>query len=108
VWQCSAENTETVNASLLPAPFSAMACRLLVESGIGGKMTKTFYESNADRDRATRIVAKSLYKELRSQGYDARQIVAVSTELLGLVTAEISEPTAATLEPATSAPVART
>jgi hypothetical protein len=41
------------------------------------------------RDRALRIVAKSIYKELRSNGFEAKEIVALSSELLSLVTDEI-------------------
>ena len=42
-----------------------------------------------ERDKAVKILAKSLFRELRMQGYDTRQIVALSTELIGLVTSEI-------------------
>jgi hypothetical protein len=38
------------------------------------------------RREAVRILARSLFRELRSQGYSARQIVGVATELLGQVT----------------------
>ncbi len=39
--------------------------------------------------RALKILAKSIYKELRHNGYTRSEIVAFSTELLGLVTSEI-------------------
>jgi len=39
-----------------------------------------------DRDRAIRILAKSVYKELSKQGYDARQLLSFATELIGQVT----------------------
>jgi len=41
--------------------------------------------------RAARILAKSIYRELTSQGYDDKQIVALATELLAEVTARIGE-----------------
>jgi hypothetical protein len=41
------------------------------------------------REKAVKILAKSIYRELKSNGYEAREIVALSTELLGLLTTEI-------------------
>ena len=43
------------------------------------------------RERAVKILAKSIYKELRQNGYDPKQIVALSSELISLVTTEIKE-----------------
>jgi hypothetical protein len=45
----------------------------------------------ANRERAVKILAKSIYKELRQNGYDPKQIVALSSELISLVTTEIKE-----------------
>jgi hypothetical protein len=42
-----------------------------------------------ERDRALKILAKSIFRELRTNGYEAREIVALSTELLSLLTTEI-------------------
>jgi hypothetical protein len=42
------------------------------------------------RNRSVRILAKSIFRELKSQGYDDRQIVALATELLSEVTDEMS------------------
>ncbi len=42
-------------------------------------------------EKSVKILAKSLYRELRSNGYDDRQIVALSTELISLLTTEIKE-----------------
>jgi hypothetical protein len=36
--------------------------------------------------KATRILAKSLFKELRGNGYSPNQILSLSTELIDLVT----------------------
>jgi hypothetical protein len=44
-----------------------------------------------ERDRAVKIVAKSIFRELKGNGYDARQLVALATEIIGLVTAEMNE-----------------
>jgi hypothetical protein len=40
--------------------------------------------------KAVRILARSLYRELTSQGYDERQIVALATDLISEVTAKMS------------------
>ena len=42
-------------------------------------------------DRSLKIIAKSLFRELKENGYDNRQIVNLSTELLGLVTSELRD-----------------
>jgi len=42
--------------------------------------------TSADRQKAVRILAKSIYRELTSKGYDERQIVALATELISEVT----------------------
>ena len=42
-------------------------------------------------DRSVKILAKSLFRELRTNGYDDRQIVALSTELIGLLTVDIRD-----------------
>lgn len=42
-------------------------------------------------DRSLKIIAKSLFKELKENGYDNRQIVNLSTELLSLVTTALRD-----------------
>lgn len=42
-------------------------------------------------DRSVKILAKSLFRELRTNGYDDKQIVALSTELIGLLTVDLRE-----------------
>jgi hypothetical protein len=39
--------------------------------------------------KATRILAKSLFKELRGNGYSPNQILSLSTELIELVTQDL-------------------
>ena len=39
--------------------------------------------------KGTQILAKSLFKELRGSGYTANQILALSTELIELVTQDL-------------------
>ncbi len=48
-----------------------------------------------ERNRAVRILAKSIYKELTEQGYDEKQIVSLATELIGAVTREMGSSPAA-------------
>jgi hypothetical protein len=42
-----------------------------------------------ERDKALKILAKSIFRELKTNGYSAREIVSLSTELLSLITTEI-------------------
>jgi hypothetical protein len=39
--------------------------------------------------KGTKILAKSLFKELRGNGYSANQILSLSTELIDLVTQDL-------------------
>ncbi len=43
------------------------------------------------RTRAVRILAKSIYRDLETQGFDQKEIVALATELISEVTAKISK-----------------
>jgi hypothetical protein len=44
-----------------------------------------------NRERALRILSKSLYKDLRQNGYEPKQIVALASELIAYVTTDISD-----------------
>ena len=46
-----------------------------------------------DREKALKILARSMFKELKSQGYEARQIVALATELISQVTSDLAHDT---------------
>jgi hypothetical protein len=39
--------------------------------------------------RSSRILAKTIYRELRASGLDEREVLALASELLGLVAAEV-------------------
>ena len=41
-------------------------------------------------EKALKIIARSLFKEPKLNGYDSRQIVSLSTELISLVTSDLS------------------
>jgi hypothetical protein len=47
--------------------------------------------ASTNRERALKILSKSLYRELRENGYEPKQIVALATELISLVTTDIKE-----------------
>jgi hypothetical protein len=52
-------------------------------------MALPFGDTSGARDsRALAILAKTIYRELRSSGFEARDVVALAGELLGLVTSE--------------------
>jgi hypothetical protein len=42
-------------------------------------------------DKATQILARSLFKELRHSGYSSNQILGLTTELIDLVTQNLRE-----------------
>ncbi len=57
--------------------------------------------------KGTKILAKSLFKELRGNGYSANQILSLSTELIDLVTQDLksaSQPVEEAAAPAPAAP----
>lgn len=53
-------------------------------------MAIQFESAPAPRDpRAVAILAKSIYRELVSSGYGAKDVMALAGELLGMVAAEL-------------------
>ena len=44
-----------------------------------------------NREKALQILSKSIYKELRENGYEPKQIVALATEIISLVTTDIGD-----------------
>jgi hypothetical protein len=54
-------------------------------------MALPFGETPGARDpRALAILARTIYRELRSSGFEARDVIAVAGELLAQVTTEVS------------------
>ncbi len=43
-----------------------------------------------NRERALRILSKSLYRDLRQNGYEPKQIVALASELIEQVTSDMA------------------
>ena len=56
-----------------------------------GQAPATAPSTLPNREKALRILSKSMYKELRQNGYEPKQIVALATELISLVTSDIKE-----------------
>lgn len=54
--------------------------------------------------KGTKILAKSLFKELRGSGYSTNQILSLSTELIDLVTQDLKDEHAQTAAAAQAAP----
>ena len=53
-------------------------------------MAITFQEAGSARDpRALAILAKTIYRELRANGFGERDVIALAGELLGQVTSEV-------------------
>jgi hypothetical protein len=42
------------------------------------------------KNRAIKILARSIYRELTTQGYDEKQVVSLATELISAVTEKMS------------------
>jgi hypothetical protein len=55
-------------------------------------MALPFDETRGARDpRALAILAKTIYRELRASGYEARDVMALAGELLGIVVSEVRD-----------------
>jgi hypothetical protein len=62
----------------------------------GGNMSQALATVQSEtpvvnRERALRILSKSLYRDLRQNGYEPKQIVAVASELIAQVTSDIQD-----------------
>jgi hypothetical protein len=44
-----------------------------------------------NRERALRILSKSLYRDLRQNGYEPKQIVSLASELIEQVTTDMTD-----------------
>ena len=57
-------------------------------------MAKEAGSARAEREKQVKILAKSIFRELKSNGFEAREVVALSTELLSLLSTEIKSDSA--------------
>jgi hypothetical protein len=62
-----------------------------LKSGTAPSAPATISSAMPNRDKALKILSKSIYKEMRQNGYEPKQIVALATELISLVTSDIKE-----------------
>ena len=58
--------------------------------------------------RSTKILAKSLFKELRDNDYSAKYILGLTSELIGLVTKDLRDAVAGAVAGTTSSDEVRT
>lgn len=58
--------------------------------------------TSSAQQRALKILAKSVYRELKSSGYARTDMIAFTTELLDLVTSEMKQDAADATTPANS------
>ncbi len=49
--------------------------------------------ARGEREKALKILAKSIFRELKANGYQAKEVVALSTELISLITTELKPDT---------------
>jgi hypothetical protein len=61
-------------------------------------------DSRAHDGRSLTILAKTIYRELRAEGYAANEVMALASELLGLVASEVKDRRV----PTSDGPVVRT
>jgi len=50
-------------------------------------------QAKGEREKALKILAKSIFRELKANGYQAKEVVALSTELISLITTELKPDT---------------
>lgn len=68
-------------------------------------MALPFGETTGARDpRALAILAKTIYRELRGSGFEARDVIALAGELLGQVTSEVKSTGKSAALPKTTLP----
>jgi len=54
-------------------------------------VTPAIPTADPNREKALQILSKSIYRELRENGYEPKQIVALATEIVSLVTTDIGD-----------------
>lgn len=64
--------------------------QILTQSGVSNREAPPT-TSMPNREKAIKILSKSIYKDLRHNGYEPRQIVALASEIISLVTSEIKD-----------------
>jgi hypothetical protein len=65
--------------------------QLVTQTKPGDKTSAAVPSAIPNRDKALKILSKSIYKQMRRDGYETKQIVAFATELISLVTSDIRD-----------------
>jgi hypothetical protein len=73
----------SISSKTTPAP---VAGALVNQTG-----NATVRPALPNREKALQILSKSIYKELRENGYEPKQIVALASEIISLVTTDIGD-----------------
>jgi hypothetical protein len=60
-------------------------------TAVSSSVSSSVSSAIPNREKALKILSKSIYKEMRQNGYEPKQIVALATELISLVTSDIKE-----------------
>jgi hypothetical protein len=76
----------------MPLPFEAIA-RAETQSSNGSASAEASVGAKCVDERALAILAKTIYRELRAEGYATRDLIGLAGELIGLVSAEVRGPT---------------
>lgn len=58
---------------------------------MGQLMQREAVGGRAEKDKALKILAQSIFKELRTNGYEPKEILSLSTELISLLTTELKK-----------------
>ena len=70
--------------------FGKVPCALRSQRRLPSKMALPFGETPGARDpRALALLAKTIYRELRSSGFEARDVMTLAGELLSHVTTDV-------------------
>jgi hypothetical protein len=79
-------------AATQPTPITGKAGTAGKAGATGTTTTKPASAPvDPNREKALQILSKSIYRELRENGYQPKQIVALATEIISLVTTDIGD-----------------
>ena len=76
------------HAATQPTPITGKSNKTMPADGITATAPAS---ALPNREKAIQILSKSIYKELRENGYEPKQIVALASEIISLVTTDIGD-----------------
>lgn len=56
-----------------------------------GEIIVTSAQTKQHNSKSLQILARSIFRELKQNGFDSRDIVSISSELIGLVTTDLRD-----------------